>query len=76
MRADWGNIKLEVMKKGLQAKFDQNEALKQKLVETYPHAIVEHNADDKFWGDGHSDGLNWLGKILAEIRDSYIAQSK
>ena len=34
--------------------------------------MVEHSPYDKFWGDGHSDGLNWLGKLLEEIRESYI----
>ena len=45
-------------------------------METYPHPIVEHDEYDKFWGDGHSDGLNWLGKILVEIRDSYVNQEQ
>ena len=34
---------------------------------------MEHS-HDKFWGDGHSDGLNWLGKLLVEVRDSYIQE--
>ena len=46
------------------------------MIATYPHLLVEHSPYDKFWGDGHSDGLNWLGKLLVELRDSYILEEK
>ena len=76
LRSDWDTYRLEAMRKGIKAKFDQNFVLKTKLIATYPHLLVEHSPYDKFWGDGHSDGLNWLGKLLVELRDSYILEEK
>ena len=76
LRSDWDTYRLEAMKKGIKAKFDKNLVLKTKLIVTYPHLLVEHSPYDKFWGDGHSDGLNWLGKLLVELRDSYIQEEK
>ena len=76
LRSNWVTYRLEAMRKGIKAKFDQNFVLKTKLIATYPHLLVEHSPYDKFWGDGHSDGLNWLGKLLVELRDSYILEEK
>ena len=76
MRSDWDTYRLVVMRNGIKAKFDQNSTLKTKLIGTYPNMLVEHSPYDMFWGDGHSNGLNWLGKLLVELRDSYIQEEK
>lgn len=69
LRKDWESVKLDIMRKVIRAKFTQHESLKQILVNTGDEELVEHTANDKFWGDGgDGKGLNWLGKILMEIR--------
>lgn len=46
LRKDWNQIKLSVMAFGIMRKFDDLE-LRKKLVDTYPHYLVEKN----WWGD-------------------------
>lgn len=74
-REDWDQIKFDIMKKAVRAKFEQHPDLKEKLKATIPHILVEHTAGtrrpDSVWGDGVAgEGQNWLGKILMEIRDA------
>ena len=76
LRSDWDTYRIEAMRNGIKAKFDQNSACKTKLIATFPHELVEHSPYDKFWGDGHSNGLNWLGKLLVELRKQYIEEEK
>lgn len=71
MRSDWNSIKVEVMFHGVFAKFDQNKELKEKLLNTPDHLLVEKNDwGDKFWGvDIHTGyGLNKLGEILKSVK--------
>jgi len=66
---DWEFIKIEVMYKGLYAKFTQHKELRDALIETYPRDIAEHSISDLFWGDGvDGNGKNMLGRLLMEVR--------
>jgi ribA/ribD-fused uncharacterized protein len=62
---NWEEKKLDVMLKGLRAKF-KNEILAKKLLETKPHSLHEDSPTDMFWG---IKGEDWLGKLLMRVRD-------
>ena len=54
----------------LRAKFSQHDHLRQLLVSTGSSVLVEHTADDRYWGDGlDGSGLNQLGVLLMLVRD-------
>jgi len=74
MRENWDEIKLSVMKKGLQGKFHQNISLAQQLLLTAPAVLEEgNNWGDTFWDIDLKTGKgdNILGKLLMELRLSY-----
>ena len=50
----WEECCIDVMRRGLQAKFHQNLELKDFLLETGNNYILEGNPRDKFWGTGLS----------------------
>jgi ribA/ribD-fused uncharacterized protein len=62
----------------LRLKFNQNEIIKQKLLETTPKILYEASKNDKIWGIGFYDkdaihnkskfGKNLLGNALMVIR--------
>lgn len=69
MRSDWDTIKNNIIKKGLMAKFSQNELLKSKLLSTENKNIIQDSPYDSYWGIGRDkNGQNMLGKLLMEIR--------
>lgn len=69
-RADWEQVKINIMRKALLAKFSQHCHLRQKLLQTGTRKLIEHSPYDNFWGNGGDDrGLNHLGGLLMEIRD-------
>lgn len=76
IRADWHDIKLDVMEFGLRYKFsEQNPKCRQRLIETQGIKLVEYNTwGDYFWGaDMHTRyGQNNLGKLLMKIRDEIL----
>lgn len=73
----WDRVKVDHMRKVLQQKFS-NVTLHDKLMDTRPLELIEGNMwNDAFWGvplDKHGNrtkpGLNWLGKLLMELRDA------
>ena len=70
---EWENIRIHVMKTGLEAKFRQNKTLAKRLKETYPNELVEINWwNDVFWGRCNGVGQNQLGKLLMEVREELI----
>lgn len=70
IKENWDDIRIEVMKKALIAKFTQHEKLKELLLSTGDATLVEHTKNDNFWGDGgDGSGENWLGKLLMELRE-------
>lgn len=68
-RADWQDVKLEVMRIAVRAKFLQNSELGQKLLATGTSELIEDSTGDEFWGCGKKGaGQNWLGRVLMEVR--------
>lgn len=78
MREDWATPsvagrqpRITVMYDLCWAKFNQNLWLRDKLLDTYPHEIVEFNDwKDFFWGVDKATGrgANTLGRILMSVR--------
>lgn len=69
LRADWDDVKLQVMKRCLKAKFVQNEDLKNLLLSTGGSEIIEDSPRDSYWGVGKDGkGENHLGLLLMELR--------
>lgn len=69
-RSDWDDVKLDIMKLVLIAKFTQNRQLGQLLVGTGDMPLVEENEwKDKYWGKYKGEGENHLGILLEEVRE-------
>lgn len=69
LRRDWESVKEKVMLDALRAKFTQHEDLKAVLLGTGDAALVEHTANDAYWGDGgDGSGKNRLGHLLMRLR--------
>ena len=69
LRRDWEEVKISIMKDLLKRKFSIPE-LKEKLLETKGHELIEGNYwNDTFWGVCGGVGENHLGKLLMEIRN-------
>lgn len=70
LRADWEQIKDEIMYNIVKAKFSQNKALKEKLIATGNATLIEGNWwKDTYWGVCNGKGQNKLGKILMRVRE-------
>ena len=72
LRSDWEEVKVDIMRKALNEKFDDYEFQKL-LLATKDRAICEDASWDKFWGTGKyrstGPGKNMLGQLLMELRD-------
>ena len=75
----WRKVSLDVMRRGLTMKYEQNPELKNKLLQTGNAQLAEAAPRDGYWGIGmamhHPDALdrskwgeNHLGKLLMEVR--------
>jgi len=63
-------VKYDIMKKALRAKFTQHKDLKKILLETGDAELIENAPKDYQWGCGSKGtGLNLLGKALMDIRE-------
>lgn len=70
LRDDWEQIKDEVMKKAVYAKFSQNNEIKDILLSTTNNNLIENTSDDYYWGCGtKGTGKNKLGIILMQVRE-------
>lgn len=71
IRADWDQVRCDVMREALIAKFTQNERCRMHLVELTGESELVHDAPwDDFWGTGRTgQGKNMLGIMLMELRD-------
>ena len=68
-RSDWFDVNVDVMRKAVRAKFTQNEVLKDLLLSTGNHPLVQVKPGDWFWGTGaDNNGKNMLGVLLMELR--------
>ncbi len=69
LRADWEQVKDEVMRRGVLRKFETHADLRATLLGTGDEEIVENAPGDYYWGCGSDgSGKNMLGKILMEVR--------
>lgn len=70
LRSDWERVKDGVMKDAVLAKFSQHAELNELLLATGDAMLVEHTANDAYWGDGgDGHGRNRLGQILMQVRE-------
>lgn len=77
LRKDWEQVKLDIMREVVYAKFTQHEELKQILLDTGDETLVEHTENDSYWADGgDGSGKNWLGVILMETRNRIRKENK
>ncbi len=61
------------MREAVRAKFTQSESLKQLLLATHPHPLVQLKPGDDVWGTGPSGkGQNLLGVILQNLRSELL----
>jgi ribA/ribD-fused uncharacterized protein len=70
LRADWEQVKEEVMYTALKAKFSQHLKCREILLSTDDALIVEDSPYDYYWGWGKSHtGKNRLGILLMKLRN-------
>jgi hypothetical protein len=76
-RADWDDVKVNVMRNILRAKADQHEYVRRKLLATGERTLIENSWRDDFWGWGSDRiGQNMLGKLWMEVRAELQANAK
>jgi hypothetical protein len=69
LRHDWEEVKDEIMKNAVLKKFETHNDIRELLISTEDHEIIEETTDDYYWGCGtNGTGKNVLGKILMEVR--------
>ncbi|MEK5501600.1 NADAR family protein [Bacillus sp. FSL M8-0168] len=70
LRPEWEEVKETFMYEIVKAKFEQNDHLKNKLLQTGESILIEGNTwGDKIWGVCNGVGENKLGKILMKVRN-------
>jgi N-glycosidase YbiA len=68
-RSDWDEVKEDVMRHALQAKFAQNRRVRDRLVATGDEVLIHESGSDLWWGQNPDGaGANRLGVIIMEIR--------
>lgn len=73
MRNDWEREKSVAMRKAIHAKFSQHLDLKELLLSTFPHKLVQIKPGDPCWGTGNDGkGQNLLGVLLMELREEFL----
>ncbi len=69
LRPDWPAVKRAVMLDLLRQKFS-HKPLQELLLATGDTELVEGNHwGDEYWGVCQGKGLNWLGRLLMQVRD-------
>lgn len=72
-RADWDEVKDDVMLRAVRAKFSQHRDVRSALLATGEAILVEHSRHDTYWGDsGDGSGRNRLGQLLMQVRDELL----
>lgn len=70
LRADWEEVKDDIMRQAVLRKFETHADIRDILLATGNQAIVENAPGDRYWGIGaDGTGKNMLGKILVEVRE-------
>lgn len=76
IRSDWRTAKLDIMYRALKCKFSSYPHLKSMLLSTAGSVLVEASPHDLFWGGGRDgEGLNYLGRLLMQLRAEFLGQS-
>lgn len=71
LRPDWEEVKVDVMRDALMAKFATHDQLQLALLKTGNEELVENAPSDYFWGCGQlGTGKNQLGRLLMEVRQT------
>lgn len=69
LRADWEQVKDDVMRAAVRAKFRAHADLRAELLATGDEELIENAPGDYYWGCGaDGSGKNMLGRILMELR--------
>jgi len=69
LREGWHEVRDEVMRRAVEAKFEQHPDLADKLTATGDAHLIEDAPKDYYWGCGaRGTGENMLGRILMEVR--------
>ena len=77
LRQDWETVKDDIMREALLAKFTQHPSLRALLLGTENAELIEHTANDNYWGDGgDGTGKNRLGQLLMELREQLKTVAK
>ena len=83
LRADWEEVKDQIMYQIVKAKFEQNPNLKEKLINTGSAELIEGTTwHDNYWGNctcekcKNIEGQNHLGKILMQVRNEFKEQGE
>jgi hypothetical protein len=70
----WGDLRRNIMRRAIAATFTQHPDLARGLLATGTAALVEDSRWHPFWGIGpDGQGLNWIGRILMEVREKLRA---
>ena len=77
LRTDWAQVKNDIMREAVRAKFNQHRILREQLLATGDAPLIEHTKNDSYWGDGGDGrGQNMLGRILMEIRSELKGEAE
>jgi GTP cyclohydrolase II len=72
VRADWEQVKEEIMYMAVKAKFIQNPILLGILLDTDNQELIEDSPDDTYWGvTPHNGGANRMGIMLMRVRQEF-----
>ncbi|XP_050242337.1 riboflavin biosynthesis protein PYRR, chloroplastic isoform X1 [Quercus robur] len=76
VRSDWDSVKIDVMYRALKCKFSIYPHLNSMLLSTAGSVLVEASPHDLFWGGGRDgEGLNYLGRLLMQLRSEFLGES-
>ena len=69
LRADWEQVKEDVMRRAVRQKFESHAEIAALLLDSGDEELVEASPVDSYWGAGQDgSGRNRLGHILMEVR--------
>mmetsp|Transcript_24281 Transcript_24281/g.41469 ORF Transcript_24281/g.41469 Transcript_24281/m.41469 type:complete len:167 (-) Transcript_24281:46-546(-) len=66
---NWDEIKDDIMRRGVAAKFHQHQDLQAVLMATKQAEIIFKSSTDSYWGKGKNGGENKLGEVLVSVRE-------
>ena len=76
LRADWENVKDEIMHRAVLKKFQTHQEIRAVLLSTGDAEVIENAPGDYYWGCGKNrTGKNKLGIILVQVRQQLRAES-